>query len=68
MDVSQAARRLLEDRTSMDSAVPPAGATSEKQLRALDEVATERLLAAGGAGMEVRRKILAGKNAADPIR
>jgi hypothetical protein len=35
-------------------------ATTPEQLRALDELATERLLAVGGEGMGTRRKVLAG--------
>ncbi len=61
-------RRLLHGQRTAESAVPLDMATDEKQLRALDELATERLLAAGGAGMSVRRKVLAGQRGAEPIR
>jgi hypothetical protein len=33
-----------------------------EQLRALDALATEQLLEAGGAGMGIRRKVLAGSS------
>ncbi|RSH85289.1 hypothetical protein EHS25_005096 [Saitozyma podzolica] len=53
-------RRLLESKIAPETSVPPEMATTPDQLRALDELATERLLAVGGAGMEARRKVLAG--------
>jgi hypothetical protein len=40
--------------------VPDRSATSREQLEKLDALATERILAVGGAGMEVRRAVLAG--------
>ncbi|WWD22566.1 hypothetical protein CI109_107059 [Kwoniella shandongensis] len=57
--IKLAVRRLLESPNS-ETSVPDESRTTSKQLNALDELATERLLAAGGKGLEVRRKVLAG--------
>ncbi|KAK4688607.1 ER membrane protein complex subunit 2, partial [Tremellales sp. Uapishka_1] len=57
--VKLATRRLL-NLSNSDSSVPSNLSSSPKQLRLLDELATERLLAFGGAGLGVRRKVLAG--------
>ena len=67
-DVQKAARRLLEAQNAAESVVPAAMTTNEKQLRGLDELATERLLAAGGAGMGVRRKVMGGEGGSGPVR
>jgi hypothetical protein len=57
---SQATRRLLSGEQTVASAVPEKMRTNGDQLRKLDMLATERLLAAGGAGLDIRRKLLAG--------
>ncbi|KAK1923098.1 hypothetical protein DB88DRAFT_493778 [Papiliotrema laurentii] len=49
----------LMDGGSGESAVPPEHATTPAQLKQLDELTTERLLAAGGAGLTARRAVLA---------
>jgi hypothetical protein len=59
-DTPQSLRRLLESKIAPETSVPPEMATTPDQLRALDELATQRLLAVGGAEMEARRKVLAG--------
>ena len=64
----QALRRLSMSQSTAESAVPSGMMTSEKQLRALEEVTTERLLAAGGVGMGPRRRVLAGQSATELVR
>jgi hypothetical protein len=39
--------------------VPAEQATSQAQLKKLEELATERLLAVGGAGLALKRNVLA---------
>ena len=58
-------RRLLERKTGgkVDSAVPEEQRTSLPKLQALDQLATERILAAGGSHLDVKRKILSGTQA-----
>ena len=58
-------RRLLERKAGgkVDSAVPEEQRTSLPKLQALDQLATERILAAGGSHLDVKRKILAGTQA-----
>lgn len=53
----KAIQQLL-DFPNLETSVPEDLQTSEKQLRLLDELATERLLDAGGQGVDVRRKVL----------
>lgn len=53
----KAIQRLL-DSLNLETSVPEDLQTSEKQLRLLDELATQRLLDAGGQGVNVRRKVL----------
>lgn len=53
----KAIQQLL-DFPNLETSVPEGLQTSEKQLRLLDELATERLLDAGGQGVDVRRKVL----------
>lgn len=53
----KAIQQLL-DFPNLETSVPEDLQTSEKQLRLLDEMATERLLDAGGQGVDVRRKVL----------
>jgi hypothetical protein len=55
---AQSIARLM-DGGSGESAVPPEHATTPAQLKQLDELTTERLLAAGGAGLTARRAVLA---------
>ncbi|KAE8541360.1 hypothetical protein D1P53_002719 [Cryptococcus gattii VGV] len=55
--IKLAIQRLL-DSPNFETSVPEDLQTSEKQLRLLDELATERLLDAGGQGVDVRRKVL----------
>ncbi|UOH79586.1 hypothetical protein LQV05_000593 [Cryptococcus neoformans] len=55
--IKLAIQRLL-DSPNVETSVPVDLQTSEKQLRLLDELATERLLDAGGQGVDVRRKVL----------
>ena len=50
---------MSEKKTRIDSSSLSENSTSPTQLKALDELATERLLAAGGAGMSSRRSVLA---------
>lgn len=57
-------RRLLDGDDGPESSVPVEQRTTEKQLKALDQLATERLLAAGGEGKDARRRVLAGSTAA----
>jgi hypothetical protein len=56
----QSTRRLLERKASgkVDSAVPEEQRTSLPKLQALDQLATERILAAGGTHLDIKRKIL----------
>ena len=55
----QTVRRLMDQtRVSSDSVVPSDMATTPVQLKALDALATERLLAVGGAGLPLRRIVL----------
>ncbi|WWC65186.1 uncharacterized protein I303_107800 [Kwoniella dejecticola CBS 10117] len=66
--IKLAVSRLLES-SSMESTVPPEMRTTEKQLKLLDELATERLLAIsakGGKGvnLDVIRKVLGSSTAA----
>ncbi|BEI81411.1 hypothetical protein CcaverHIS002_0205710 [Cutaneotrichosporon cavernicola] len=59
--VQMSSRRLLESTAKrIDSAVPDRSTTSRAQLEKLNALATERILAIGGAGMQVRRAVLAG--------
>ncbi|CAK9786477.1 hypothetical protein CC85DRAFT_252968 [Cutaneotrichosporon oleaginosum] len=59
--VKMASRRLLESTAKrVDTAVPDRSTSSREQLEKLDALATEQILAVGGAGMEVRRAVLAG--------
>lgn len=53
----KAIQRLLNS-PNLETSVPEDLQTSEKQLRLLDELATERLLDAGGQGVDVRRKVV----------
>lgn len=55
---SQCTRRLLATPQQSNSAVPETMYTTPSQLRALDELATERVLAAGGVGQDARRRVL----------
>ncbi|OXG96161.1 hypothetical protein C345_00370 [Cryptococcus neoformans A2-102-5] len=55
--IKLAIQRLL-DSPNLETSVPVDLQMSEKQLRLLDELATERLLDAGGQGVDVRRKVL----------
>lgn len=66
--VRKATRSLLGSQSTVESAVPASMTPNEKQLRALDELVTERLLSAGGAGMGVRRKLLAGEGVTAAVR
>jgi hypothetical protein len=52
----------LDRRASskVESAVPEAQKISAQQLKALDALATERILDAGGSALDVKRKILSG--------
>jgi len=52
----QSAKRLLDGEG--ETSVPEEQATSEAQLRKLEQLATERLLAVGGSGMATRRSVL----------
>lgn len=58
----QATRRLLQRKSpsKSESAVPEGQRCNPKQLQALDQLATERILAAGGTGLEVKRKVMSG--------
>lgn len=58
-------RRLLERKAGgkVDSAVPEEQRTSLPKLQALDQLATERILAAGGSHLDIKRKSLAGTQA-----
>ncbi|EIW69895.1 hypothetical protein TREMEDRAFT_29601 [Tremella mesenterica DSM 1558] len=51
-------RKLLEEGETLTTVVPDSMSTTPDQLKALDLLATERLLAIGGNDMESRRKIL----------
>jgi hypothetical protein len=61
----QSTRRLLERKAGgkIDSAVPEEQRTSLPKLQALDQLATERILAAGGSHLDIKRKILSGTQA-----
>lgn len=48
--------------------MPESQKSTQQQLKALDALATERILAAGGTGMEVKRKVLAGSEGTEPVR
>ncbi|KAK8845618.1 hypothetical protein IAR55_006334 [Kwoniella newhampshirensis] len=50
-------RRLLESPNA-ETSVPEDSRTTEQQLKALNELATEIILAAGGKGLDIRRKVL----------
>lgn len=58
----QSTRRLLERKSAskVESAVPEEQRSSPKQLQALDQLATERILAAGGTGLDIKRTVLSG--------
>lgn len=60
MLTEQSTRRLLERKTpsKIESAVPEEQRCKPKQLQALDQLATERILAAGGSGLDIQRKVL----------
>jgi hypothetical protein len=61
----QSTGRLLERKAGgkVDSAVPEEQRTSLPKLQALDQLATERILAAGGSNLDITRKILSGTQA-----
>ncbi|GMK54657.1 hypothetical protein CspeluHIS016_0112430 [Cutaneotrichosporon spelunceum] len=59
--VKMSSRRLLESKAKkIGTAVPDNSITSRAQLEKLEALATERILAIGGTGMEVRRAVLGG--------
>ena len=60
----QSAKRLLAGEG--ETTVPAEQATGEAKLRKLEQLATERLLAVGGAGMTATRSVLS--NAALEVR
>ena len=59
---------MLTGKMVVESAVTSDMMTSEKQLKLLDELATERLLHAGGQDLAVKRKVLAGESGVRDIR
>jgi hypothetical protein len=56
----QCTRRLLDTPQKSESAVPDNLYTTPSQIHALDELATERILAAGGPATDIKRKVLGG--------
>ncbi|WVQ85954.1 hypothetical protein IAT38_008122 [Cryptococcus sp. DSM 104549] len=48
----------LSDTANSETSVPEDMRTSAKQLQALNELATERILEAGGKGLDIRRTVL----------
>jgi len=61
----ESTRRLLERKAGgkVDSAVPEEQRTTLPKLQALDQLATGRILAAGGSHLDIRRKVLSGTQA-----
>lgn len=56
----QTAKRLLDPATRTDTAIPDDSVVPPAKLQKLEALATERILAVGGANMDARRAVLAG--------